>query len=311
VGDVVSADSDDIDGMNTAIDVTGLTKRFGEITAVQDLTFSVRRGAVTGFLGPNGAGKTTTLKMVLGLAAPSGGSAEVLGRPYSQLDEPARRIGAVLESTGFHPGRRGRDHLRILAAALELPDARVDAVLDEVGLTGAGKRRVKGYSLGMRQRLGLASALLGEPEVLILDEPANGLDPEGVQWLRRFLRGFAARGGTVLVSSHQLAEMAQTVDDVVIIAGGRLVLQSPLADLAREDGVRVRTPHPGRLISALAADGISADALDAETLVAFGTTSEAVGLAAAAAEAVIYEMSAERFDLEELFLDLTSQGVKS
>jgi ABC-2 type transport system ATP-binding protein len=311
VGDVVCAGSDDIDGMDTAIEVTGLTKRFREVRAVHDLTFSVRRGAVTGFLGPNGAGKTTTLKMVLGLAAPSGGSAQVLGRPYAQLDQPARRIGAVLESTGFHPGRRGRDHLRILATALELPDARVDAVLDEVGLTGAGNRRVKGYSLGMRQRLGLASALLGEPEVLILDEPANGLDPEGVQWLRRFLRAFAARGGTVLVSSHQLAEMAQTVDDVVIIAGGRLVLQSPLADLAREDGVRVRTPHPRRLISALAADGISADALDAEALVAFGTTSEAVGLAAAAADVVIYEMTAERFDLEELFLDLTSQGVKS
>src|SRR3954453_11287432 len=292
--------------MNSAIDVSGLTKHYGEVAAVDDLSFSVRRGAVTGFLGPNGAGKTTTLKMVLGLAEPSAGTAAVMGKPYAALDSPTRRVGAVLESTGFHPGRRGRDHLRVLAAASQLPESRVDEVLAEVGLTEAGRRRVKGYSLGMRQRLGLASALLGEPDVLVLDEPANGLDPEGVQWLRRFLRGFAARGGTALVSSHQLAEMAQTVDDVVIISHGRLVTQSPLEELARRDGVRVRTPQPGALIAALAADGISADEVDSETLVILGTTSEAVGLAAAAAEVVIYEMTTERFDLEELFLELTS-----
>jgi len=298
--------------MDNAIDVTGLTKHYGEIAAVQDLSFSVRHGTVTGFLGPNGAGKTTTLKMILGLSAPSAGTARVMGEPYVALEEPTRRVGAVLESTGFHPGRRGRDHLRVLAAASRLPESRVDAVLAEVGLTDAGGRRVKGYSLGMRQRLGLASAMLGEPDVLVLDEPANGLDPEGVQWLRRFLRGFAANGGTVLVSSHQLAEMAQTVDDVVIISRGRLITQSPLDQLARRDGVRVRTPQPAALIAALATEGISADQIDAETLVALGTTSERVGLAAAGAEVVIYEMTTERFDLEELFLDLTTtEGAKS
>src|SRR3954469_18446822 len=245
VADSVSAESGDIrfrrmtgDGMHSAIDVNGLTKHYGDVAAVQDLSFSVRRGAVTGFLGPNGAGKTTTLRMVLGLAAPSAGIAHVMGKPYAELDQPARRIGAVLESTGFHPGRRGRDHLRVLAAASALPESRVDEVLAEVGLKDAGRRRVKGYSLGMRQRLGLASALLGEPEVLVLDEPANGLDPEGVQWLRQFLRTFAANSGTVLVSSHQLAEMAQTVDDVVIISRGRLVTQSPLEKLGGRDGVR-------------------------------------------------------------------------
>jgi ABC-2 type transport system ATP-binding protein len=292
--------------MDSAIEVTGLTKHYGNVAAVNDLSFSVRRGAVTGFLGPNGAGKTTTLKMVLGLAEPNAGTAKVMGKPYATLDDPTRRVGAVLESTGFHPGRRGRDHLRVLAAASRLPASRVDELLAEVGLTDAGKRRVKGYSLGMRQRLGLASALLGEPDVLVLDEPANGLDPEGVQWLRRFLRGFAANGGTVLVSSHQLAEMAQTVDDVVIISRGRLVTQSPLDELARRDGVRVRTPQPSALVAALAAEGISADEVGPETLVVLGTTSEAVGLAAAAAEVVIYEMTPERFDLEELFLELTS-----
>jgi ABC-2 type transport system ATP-binding protein len=229
-----------------------------------------------------------------------------LGRDYAAFDHPARHVGAVLESTGFHPARRGRDHLRILAAAAGLPDSRVGAVLEQVGLEDAGKRRVKEYSLGMRQRLGLASALLGDPEVLILDEPANGLDPEGVQWLRVFLRDFAAAGGTVLVSSHLLAEMAQTIDDVVIIAHGRLVIQSSLNDLARRAGVRVRTPQADSLVAALAAEGVTAEAVDDHTLVAFETTTDSVGLAAAGAGLVIYEMTAERFDLEELFLALTS-----
>src|SRR3954451_19606996 len=294
------------DGMDNAIDVTGLTKHYGEIAAVQDLSFSVRHGTVTGFLGPNGAGKTTTLKMILGLAAPSAGTARVMGEPYVALEEPTRRVGAVLESTGFHPGRRGRDHLRVLAAASRLPESRVDAVLAEVGLTDAGGRRVKGYSLGMRQRLGLASAMLGEPDVLVLDEPANGLDPEGVQWLRRFLRGFAADGGTVLVSSHQLAEMAQTIDDVVIVSNGRLVLGSPLSELALPDSVRVRTPQPDVLMGALRREGISVESIDGETLVALGATSEAIGLAAAAAGVAIYEMTPERVALEDLFLGLTA-----
>jgi ABC-2 type transport system ATP-binding protein len=293
-------------GMDNAIEVTGLTKRFGPVAAVQDLSFTVRRGAVTGFLGPNGAGKTTTLRLILGLATPTSGEATIFGRRYTDLDRPLERVGALLESTGFHPGRRGRDHLRVLAASTGLPESRVDEVLDEVGLAHAGARRLKGYSLGMRQRLGLASALLGQPEILVLDEPANGLDPEGVRWLRERLRNFAASGGTVLISSHQLAEMAETVDDVVIVAHGRLVAQSRLADLAGRTGVRVRTPDPAALVAALAATGVTAEPVDGDALVAFETTTEVVGLAAAGLGLVIFEMTAERFDLEELFLGLTT-----
>jgi ABC-2 type transport system ATP-binding protein len=291
-----------------AIEIQGLSKRFGDVVAVDDLSFVARKGAVTGFLGPNGAGKTTTLRMLLGLATPTAGSATIGGQPYGQLADPFRHVGAVLESTGFHPGRRARDHLRVLATAARLPLARVQEVLDQVGLAEAGDRRVKSFSLGMRQRLGLASALLGEPEVLILDEPANGLDPEGVHWLRRFLRGFADQGGTVLVSSHLLAEVAQTVDEVVIITRGRLVSQASLADLTHrfQAGVRVRTPQPEALRGALAAEGIAAELVTADALVAFETTTEAVGLAAAGAGVAIYEMTAQGFDLEELFLELTN-----
>jgi ABC-2 type transport system ATP-binding protein len=291
-----------------AIEIHGLSKRFAEVTAVDDLSFVAREGAVTGFLGPNGAGKTTTLRMLLGLVTPSEGSAIINGQPYGQLSEPFRHVGAVLESGSFHPGRRACQHLRVLARAARLPAARVDAVLEEVGLADAGDRRIKGFSLGMRQRLGLASALLGEPSVLILDEPTNGLDPEGVHWLRRYLRRFADGGGSVLVSSHLLAEVAQTVDDVVIIANGRLVTQSSLADLAKrsQSGVRVRTPHAGALRAALASEGIAAEVVAPDAVMAFETTTDAVGLAAAGAAAVIYEMTVERFDLEEMFLELTT-----
>jgi ABC-2 type transport system ATP-binding protein len=291
-----------------AIEIAGLTKRFGDVVAVDDLTFTAREGAVTGFLGPNGAGKTTTLRMLLGLVAATGGSATFDGRPYSALPEPIRAVGAVLEATSFHPGRRARDHLRVQAVAAGVPVARADEVLEEVGLADAAGRRVKGFSLGMRQRLGLASALLGSPKVLILDEPTNGLDPEGVHWLRRYLRAFADGGGSVLVSSHLLAEAAQTVDDVVIVANGRLVTQSSLTDLARgaQAGVRVRTPQPDALRSALAAEGIAAEAVDSDAVMAFETTTDVVGLAAAGVGAVIYEMTAERFDLEQLFLELTT-----
>jgi ABC-2 type transport system ATP-binding protein len=214
------------------ISVISLTKRFGEVVAVDDLSFALEAGTVTGFLGPNGAGKTTTLRLLLGLAEPTAGKALLFGRRYRELDQPARRVGAVLESNDFHPGRSGRDHLRVLALAADVPRSRVDEVLELVELAEAAGRRVRTYSLGMRQRLGLAAALLGEPEVLILDEPANGLDPAGVHWLRRFLRGFAQRGGTVLVSSHVLAEIAQTVDQVVIIGRGRLVAIARLDELA-------------------------------------------------------------------------------
>jgi ABC-2 type transport system ATP-binding protein len=209
-----------------------LTKRFGELTAVEDLTFSLERGSVTGFLGPNGAGKTTTLRLLLGLAEPTAGAALVFGRRYRELERPARRVGAVLESGDFHPGRSGRDHLRALALAAEIRPARVEEVLELVELASAARRRVRTYSLGMRQRLGLAAALLGDPELLVLDEPANGLDPAGVHWLRTLLRAFAGAGGTVLISSHVLAEIAQTVDQVMIIDRGRLVAVRRLDDLA-------------------------------------------------------------------------------
>ena len=214
------------------VSVRSLTKRFGELTAVAELDFCLDAGTVTGFLGPNGAGKTTTLRLLLGLAEPTSGQALVFGHRYRDLDQPARRVGAVLESGDFHPGRAGRDHLRVLALAAQLPPSRVEEVLALVELQPAAGRRVKTYSLGMRQRLGLAAALLGDPELLVLDEPANGLDPAGVHWLRTFLRRFAERGGTVLVASHVLAEVAQTVDQVLIIDRGRLVANGRLDELA-------------------------------------------------------------------------------
>jgi ABC-2 type transport system ATP-binding protein len=216
--------------------VDGLTKRYGSVTAVDGLTFEVEPGVVTGFLGPNGAGKTTTLRMLLGLVTPTAGRALIDGHRYAELSEPRRAVGAVLEATGFHPGRRGRDHLRILASAAGIPCARVDEVLERVGLADAAHRRVGGYSLGMRQRLGLASALLGDPQVLVLDEPANGLDPAGMAELRDLLRELAAENRTVLMSSHVLSEVAQTVDRVVIVAEGTLHYAGPLVDLTHAKG---------------------------------------------------------------------------
>jgi ABC-2 type transport system ATP-binding protein len=210
--------------------VSSLSKHFGEISAVDELSFTLQAGTITGFLGPNGAGKTTTLRLLLGLAEPTAGEALVFGRRYRDLDDPPRRVGAVLESSDFHPGRSGRGHLRSLALAAGMPSTRVDEVLALVELQAAADRRVKTYSLGMRQRLGLAAALLGEPELLVLDEPANGLDPAGVHWLRRFLRDFTAAGRTVLVSSHMLAEAAQTIDQVVIIDRGRGIASGKLGE---------------------------------------------------------------------------------
>jgi ABC-2 type transport system ATP-binding protein len=215
--------------------IKGLVKRhYDETRAADQVSFQIEEGEFVGFLGPNGAGKTTTLRLLLGLAEPSAGEALVFGRRYRDLDDPNRKVGAVLESTDYHPSRSGRDHLRMLAVAAELPASRVEEVLDVVELTTAAGRRVRTYSLGMRQRLGVASALLGDPDLLILDEPANGLDPVGVRWLRTFLQGLAAEGRTVLVSSHQLAEVAQTVDRVVIIDRGRLLANGALADLTND-----------------------------------------------------------------------------
>jgi ABC-2 type transport system ATP-binding protein len=215
------------------VSVNSLSKSYGEVLAVDDVTFSLEAGTVTGYLGPNGAGKTTTLRLLLGLAAPTAGEALVFGRPYRDLEHPIRRVGAVLESSDFHPSRSGCDHLRALALAAGIPLGRVEEVLELVELRAAAGRRVRTYSLGMRQRLGLAAALLGDPQLLILDEPANGLDPAGVRWLRTFLQTFAAEGRTVLVSSHLLAEVAQTVDRVLIIDRGRLLASGALEELTR------------------------------------------------------------------------------
>src|SRR6202044_3972566 len=239
--------------MTAVVEAESLTKHFREVSAVTDLSFALEAGTITGFLGPNGAGKTTTLRMILGLVTPTRGRARVFDHPYAELPHAALRIGAVLEATDFHPGRSGRDHLRVLGQAVDVPDSRADEVLRLVELGDAGRRRVKGYSLGMRQRLGLAAALLGDPELLILDEPANGLDPEGVRWLRDFLRSFAAGKRTVLISSHVLAEVAQTVDQVLIINHGKLVVESSLEQLTLRVGgsVRVRTPEPAKLEEAL------------------------------------------------------------
>jgi ABC-2 type transport system ATP-binding protein len=214
--------------------VRNLSKRFGKIGAVRDLSFTAEAGQVTGFLGPNGAGKTTTLRALLGLIRPTGGDATICGAGYRRLARPARMVGAVLDSNGFHPSRRARAHLRAYAAAIGMPDRRADQVLAQVGLTDAANRKVGGFSLGMRQRMALATALLGDPQVLILDEPGAGLDPQGIAWLRGFLRSFAASGRTVLVSSHQLAEMSQTVDHVVIISEGAGVFEGSLKQLGAD-----------------------------------------------------------------------------
>jgi len=290
------------------ITIQGLTKRFGDVLAVDDLSFAVDQGTVVGFLGPNGAGKTTTLRTLLGLVSPTAGTARIDGKPYRALADPIRHVGAVLEASSFHPGRSARNHLRVISTAAGLPLARADEVLAQVGLAEAARRRVGGFSLGMRQRLGLATALLGDPQVLILDEPANGLDPEGVHWLRSFLRQLADQGRTVLVSSHVLAEVAQTVDQVVIIAAGRLVTQSTLAALTArtEQLVRVRSPQAETLKALLAAQGIKAELDGTDQLLAGSTTTETVGKTAAAAGIVIYEMGAERSNLEDVFLQLTS-----
>jgi ABC-2 type transport system ATP-binding protein len=287
--------------------VSGLSKTFGSVRAVSDLGFTVEPGSVTGFLGPNGAGKTTTLRMVLGLVSPDAGTATFDGVPYAALREPVRTVGAVLE-TAFHPARSGRDHLRVYCRAAGLPDARADETLAQVGLTDAGRRRAGGYSLGMRQRLALATALLGDPSVLVLDEPANGLDPEGIQWLRGFLRHLAhTEGRTVLVSSHLLAEVEQTADRVVIVGAGRLVRQGSIAEL-REEGegtVLVRSPDAGRLAGVLRAAGAAVGDEDGDRLTVHGTTPADVGRRAFAAGVELHELRARTSGLEEVYFRLT------
>ncbi len=295
-----------VDGIE--ITTEGLTKVFARVRAVTDLTVRVRPGRVTGFLGPNGAGKTTTLRMLLGLVAPTQGRALVGGVAYADLPDPTRTVGASLEATSFHPGRSGRNHLRVVALAAGLPEGRVDECLELTGLSGAAHQRVGGYSLGMRQRLGLATTMLGDPPVLILDEPANGLDPQGIAWLRGFLRHLAASGRTVLVSSHVLAEVEQTVVDVVIIADGRLVRAAPLAELRRGAATIVRTPTPERLADALAGAGLPRPT-PAGTPGAWRVPEvlpERVGHAAYAAGVEVHELYTETDDLEAVFLSLVT-----
>ena len=283
----------------------GLTKRFGDVTAVDDLRFEVRPGHVTGFLGPNGAGKSTTLRMVLGLVRPTSGTATILGMPYASLDRPTQAVGAVLETQSVHPQRTGRNHLLALAAAAGIPDARVDVVLDQVGLADAGERRAGKYSLGMRQRLGLAGALLGAPRVLILDEPANGLDPQGIRWLRDVLRAFAARGNAVLVSSHLLAEMAQMADDVIVIDHGRLLRQASVHDLTSGSSrLRVRSPRDEDLERTLTAAGLDVTR-GPDGITVSGGSAEHVGTLAFRAGIPVFEMSETERSLEDVFLQMT------
>ena len=288
------------------IEVEHLTKRFRSATAVDDLSFSVPRGRITGFLGPNGAGKTTTLRVLLGLALPTNGRASVAGKRYRELEAPLETVGAVLEASNYHPARTGRNHLRVLAAAAGIENARVDQVLAEVELSDAARRRVGGYSLGMRQRLSVAAALLGEPELLVLDEPANGLDPEGIRWLRNFLRSFADGGGTVFVSSHVLAEVSQLADEVVIIHRGKLVAHQPVVELIAQaaGATRVRSPRAAALLERLRAAGIDAEA-DGERL-AVHAPPERVGDLAAEAGIPLHELVADTGSLEEAFLELTA-----
>jgi ABC-2 type transport system ATP-binding protein len=287
------------------IEVEGLSKRFGKTQAVKDLSFRVEPGTVTGFLGPNGAGKSTTLRAILGLVHQDEGTARVLGVPYPRLERPLHQVGAVLEASEVHPGRSGRNHLRVQAAAAGIPASRVNEVLALVELSAAAKRRVKGYSLGMRQRLGLATALLGDPEVLVLDEPANGLDPAGIRWLRDFLRSLAAEGRTILVSSHVLSEVAQTADSVVIIHRGRLIQQAPIAEIlaGAQGGTVVRSPELARLRRVLADAG--GNSLGDDHSLVVGLPPERVGELAAANGIVLHELRVEQATLEEVFLELT------
>ncbi|MGL4175191.1 MAG: ABC transporter ATP-binding protein [Dermatophilaceae bacterium] len=287
------------------IEVQGLTKRFGSFVAVDNLSFTVAPGRITGFLGPNGAGKTTTLRMLLGLIRPTSGTGTIGGRVYHDLPAPLQTVGAALEATNFHPGRSGRDHLRVLADAGSIPTARVDELLELVGIPAAARKRAGGYSMGMRQRLGLAAALLGDPHVLILDEPANGLDPEGIRWLRGFLRHLSSEGKTILVSSHLLQEVEQTVDDVIIIANGRLVRAGTMAELRGSRGALVRTSDVERLAGALRIADVTSTPGDDGSLVADTSDLRLVGDVALQAGVPIYGLEQKRADLEALFFELT------
>jgi ABC-2 type transport system ATP-binding protein len=289
--------------------VTGLTKQYQGVTAVEDLTFAVEPGRVTGFLGPNGAGKTTTLRMLLNLVMPTAGTATIGGRPYADLQEPARVVGAVLEASAAHKGRTGRNHLLACCLAAGLPASRAVEVLDLVGLMPAADRKFKGYSLGMRQRLGIAAAMLGDPGVLILDEPANGLDPEGIRWMRELLRGLAAEGRTILVSSHLLSEMQALADDVVILAAGRLISQGSVSDVISampgNERVEALTPEPDKLTATLQRLGARVTTHGQGNLQISGADAVTVGNAAQSIGVALHQLRTEQRDLEDAFLELT------
>jgi ABC-2 type transport system ATP-binding protein len=293
------------------ITVQQITKQFGPVTAVQNLSFTVEPGSVTGFLGPNGAGKTTTLRMLLGLVVPTAGTATINGVPFSQLGNPARVVGAVLESQGFHPKRTARNHLRVYAAAIGVPDGRADQVLQLVGLGAAAGRSAGAFSLGMKQRLALATALLGDPQILVLDEPANGLDPEGIAWLRSFLQAFARSGRTVLISSHILAEVEQTVDQVIIISRGQTMYNGPLDHLRQSQRARVlvQPSDPAALTKALRDEEIyNIEALPDGRLAVGGVQAKQVADVALKAGVSVYGIEEERVNLEQLYFSLTNGG---
>ncbi|CAO5147076.1 ABC-2 type transport system ATP-binding protein [Frankia sp. AiPs1] len=295
------------------IDVRDVTKRYGSTVAVNQLTFQVEPGRVTGFLGPNGAGKTTTMRMMLGLDRPSDGEVLINGRPYARIEEPLRHVGALLDPAAVHPGRRARDQLLVLARSNRIPDVRVDEMLDRVGLSSVTKRRIGGFSLGMRQRLGLAAALLGDPQVLILDEPLNGLDPEGIQWIRKLLRELAEDGRVVLASSHLMNEMAVTADHLVIIGRGRLLADVSMTEFSARYGrgrVRLRTTRPERLGKALAAEGLTLTAMNGGMWEVPEAQPDHIGAVAAREGVPLQELELYRDSLEEAFLRMTARSAE-
>ncbi|WP_035805902.1 ABC transporter ATP-binding protein [Kitasatospora mediocidica] len=298
------------------IEAVGLTKRYGPKTAVQDLSFSVRPGIVTGFLGPNGAGKSTTMRMLLGLDTPSSGHAVVNGRRYAEHAAPLREVGAMLEARAIHTGRSAYNHLLALAATHAIPRARVEEVIDLVGLREVARRRAGGFSLGMGQRLGIASALLGDPATVILDEPVNGLDPEGILWIRNLLKSLASEGRTVLVSSHLMSEMALTAEHLIVIGRGKLIADTSVADFTRsasQGGVLVRTPDSvrlGELLGALPEVTVRSDDSDVQLLTVEGAPSERIGRLAAEHGLVLFELTPQQASLEEAFMELTKDSVE-
>jgi len=294
------------------IEAIGLTKRYGTTLAVDNLSFTVPAGQVTGFLGPNGAGKSTTMRLILGLDAPTSGSVTVNGRPYTQYRRPLLEAGALLEAKAVHGGRSARNHLKWLALSNGISRSRVDHVLDQVGLSGVARRRAGGFSLGMGQRLGIAAALLGDPKVLLFDEPVNGLDPEGVLWIRTLLKSLAAEGRTVFVSSHLMSEMALTAGRLIIIGRGRLIAETTIGDLlqgASGNHIRVRSPEAGELARLLTAQGADVIRQDHDTLRITGATSDTIGEIARSNGLTLRELSAHQVSLEERYMELTSGAV--